>query len=112
MRETFVASYLIRVVVRVALLINRKLAEPGERVCCRSHGKRHPPRSLMEPGGNRPRSIRGVRQRSAAVAERDRLQPGEPVAAAGAAPEGRGLELDRLLQRLVKTGGRLVKHAR
>jgi hypothetical protein len=34
------------------------------------------------------------------------------VAAAGAAPEDRQLVLTSLQQRLVKTGGRLVKHAR
>jgi hypothetical protein len=38
--------------------------------------------------------------------------PGEPVAAACAAQENRQVVLDHLQQRLVKTGGRLVKHAR
>ena len=46
------------------------------------------------------------------MAERDCLQPREPVAAAGAAPEDEGWSLTSLQQRLVKTGGRLVKHAR
>src|ERR1039458_3446070 len=51
-------------------------------------------------------------QRGAALAERNRLQPGEPVAAAGAAKQDRQLVADELAARLVKTGGRLVKHAR
>ena len=46
------------------------------------------------------------------MAERVGLQPGEPVAAAGAAEENRHWSLTSLQQRLVKTGGRLVKHAR
>jgi len=54
-------------------------------------------------------------ERGAAVAERDRLQPGESREA------GRRLVLPKridnwsltsLQQRLVKTGGRLIKHAR
>ena len=43
---------------------------------------------------------------------RDRLQPGEPVAAVGAAEEVDEWSLTSLQQRLVKTGGRLIKHAR
>jgi hypothetical protein len=39
-------------------------------------------------------------------------QPREPLAAAGAAGADRHLALTSLQQRLVKTGGRLVKHAR
>ena len=44
--------------------------------------------------------------------ERDSLQPGESLAAAGVAEPDRQLVVDGLQQRLVKTGGRLVKHAR
>jgi len=46
------------------------------------------------------------------MVELDGLQPGEPVAAVGAAEENRDWSLTSLQQRLVKTGGRLVKHAR
>ena len=46
------------------------------------------------------------------MAEPDRLQPGKSVAAAGAAEEDRKLVADQLQQRLVKTGARLVRHAR
>ena len=48
-------------------------------------------------------------ERSAALAQCDRLQPGQPVAAAGA-EEDRELVADEFA--LMKTGGRLVKHAR
>ena len=52
-------------------------------------------------------------QRGAAVFERDRLRLGRPVAAAGAAKKGIGnWSLTSLQQRLVKTGGWLVRHAR
>jgi len=51
-------------------------------------------------------------ERSAAVAERDRLQSGEPVAVAGGAEANRQGSLTSLQQRLLKTGGRLVRHAR
>jgi hypothetical protein len=49
-----------------------------------------------------------------AVAERDRLQSGEPVAAAGAAKENRQLVADEFAAAAGEneTGGRLVKHAR
>ena len=40
------------------------------------------------------------------------LQPGKPVAATGAAEEIDHWSLTSLQQRLVKTGGRLVKHVR
>ena len=46
------------------------------------------------------------------MAEPDRLQPRESVAAAGVAGTGRHWSLTSLRQRLVKTGGRLIKHAR
>jgi len=48
---------------------------------------------------------------SAAGAEPDGLQPGQFVAAAGSAQTDRELVADEQ-QRLVKTGGRLVQHAR
>jgi hypothetical protein len=51
-------------------------------------------------------------QQGAAVAEPDRLQLGEPVAAAGDAEEDRQLVAHQPATRLVKTGGRLIKHAR
>jgi hypothetical protein len=51
-------------------------------------------------------------QRGTPVAERDCLQPGQPVAAAGAAEENRQLVADQLAATPVKTGGRLIKHAR
>ena len=51
-------------------------------------------------------------QRGAAIVECDGLQPGEPMAAAGAAEEDPSLVSQELEQRLVKTGGRLVKHTR
>src|ERR1035437_6149474 len=47
-----------------------------------------------------------------AAAERARLQPREPLAAAGAAGADRHLVADQPPAALVKTGGRLVKHAR
>jgi hypothetical protein len=47
-----------------------------------------------------------------AATERARLQPRQPVAAAGATDADRPWSLTSLQQRLVKTGGRLVKHAR
>ncbi len=46
------------------------------------------------------------------MAERARLHPRQPVAAAGAAQDHRQLVADQLQQRLVKTGGRLIKRAR
>ena len=46
------------------------------------------------------------------MAERDRLQPGEPVAAAGVPKRIDNCSLTSLQQRLVKTGGRMIKHAR
>jgi hypothetical protein len=45
------------------------------------------------------------------VAERDGVQLGEPVAVSGAAEEDRELVAASLQQRLLKTGGQLVKHA-
>ena len=45
------------------------------------------------------------------MAERDGLQPGESLAAAGAAEKDRELVAVQFAA-LVKTGGRLVKHAR
>jgi hypothetical protein len=56
------------------------------------------------------RSLPG--QRSATVVERDRLPRGEPVAAAGAAAACGNWSLASLQQRLVKTGGRLIRRAR
>ena len=46
------------------------------------------------------------------MAEPDRLQPRESVAAAGAADEDRHLVAYQLAAAAVKTGGRLIKHAR
>jgi hypothetical protein len=46
------------------------------------------------------------------MVERDRLELEKFVGAAGVAQVSRGLVLTSLLQPLVKTGGRLVKHAR
>jgi len=50
-------------------------------------------------------------KRGAAVADPDRLQPGEPAAVPGAAKKIENWSLTSLQQRLVKTRGRLVKHA-
>ena len=46
------------------------------------------------------------------MVESDRLQPRQPLAATGAAWAHQNWSLTSLQQRLVKTGGRLVKHAR
>jgi hypothetical protein len=51
-------------------------------------------------------------ERAAAVAERDRLQPGEFVAAAGATEENRQLVAHQPAATVGETGVRLVKHAR
>jgi len=56
--------------------------------------------------------VRLPRQRVAGMAESDRLQPREFVAAAGAAGTDRPLVADQLAAALVKTGGRLIKHGR
>jgi hypothetical protein len=46
------------------------------------------------------------------VAERDRLQLGESLAAASVAEEDAELVADEFAEGSVKTGGRLVKHGR
>jgi hypothetical protein len=46
------------------------------------------------------------------MVERDRVQLGESLATVSVAEEDWELSLTSLQQRLVKTGGRLVKHAR
>jgi hypothetical protein len=46
------------------------------------------------------------------VAKRDRVQPREPVAVVSASKRIAHWSLTGLQQRLVKTGGRLVKHSR
>ncbi len=46
------------------------------------------------------------------MAERDRLQPGEPMAAARAAEADRHLVADESAAATDEDGGRLVKHAR
>ena len=46
------------------------------------------------------------------MAERDGLQPGEPMAAVGAAQPDRQLVVDEPAAALGEDGGRLVKHAR
>ena len=51
-------------------------------------------------------------ERGPVVAERDCLQSRELVAAPRAAEADRHVSLVSLQQRLVKTGGRLIKHAR
>lgn len=56
-------------------------------------------------------SCRRFRSNEAAVAGRDRLQPREPVAAAGASAEDWQLAAYQPAA-TVKTGGRLIKHAR
>jgi len=43
---------------------------------------------------------------------RDRLQPGESVEASRSAAAGWQMVVDVPAQRVVKTGGRLIKHAR
>ena len=51
-------------------------------------------------------------ERSAPATECPGLQPGQPLAQIGPAAAGHRWSLTSLQQRLVKTGGRLVKHAR
>jgi len=46
------------------------------------------------------------------VAERDRIQSGQPVAAASLPQRIENWSLTSLQQQLVKTGDRLIKHAR
>lgn len=70
----------------------------------RLYNKRSTAEHWIKEGKQAMKMTRQSCHRFRSNAERDCLQPGEPLAAAG--------PLTSLQQHLVKTGGRLVKHAR